>query len=201
MDKTKTNNITGTERECDSTSNSQLTIVNDNKIFTDVPALRQEVKAAFIRDRLAKTEQILAKAATEIYSEMQRQVAAYQEPLTETVEDHFRTVARTCGNLHGAIDAAIRLAGMLEAHKGKVDAEVEHGMRQGLDMLLLAVAALPPADQLSMIAKTQLLDQLGPAFDQNVNLRAMLMAAREHDIIRLSRMDSTFEFVRTATVQ
>jgi hypothetical protein len=174
--------------------------VTDEDTYIDVPVSREIVKAAFLKDRRAKTERLLAIAGTEIYNEMQVQITASNEPLTEAAEDQFRTVARNYCDLDGTMDAAIQVAGRLEANKSKVDADVERGMRQTLDTLLMAVAALQPANQLTLIAKVQLLGSLGPAFADNVNLRAMLMAALEHDAIRLSRMDPVFEVTRTGPV-
>jgi hypothetical protein len=174
--------------------------ITDEDTYIDVPVTREEVKADFIKDRLAKTERLLAIAGTEIYNEMQVQIAASNEPLTEAAEDQFRTVARNYCDLDGTMDAAIQLAGRIETNKGKVDADVERGMRQTLDTLLMAVAALQPANQLTLIAKVQLLGSLGPAFEDNVNLRAMLMAALQNDAIRLSRMDPVFEVTRSGPV-
>jgi hypothetical protein len=174
--------------------------ITDEDTYIDVPVSRADVKAAFIKDRMAKTERLLAIAGTEIYNEMQIQIAASNEPLTEAAEDQFRTVARNYCDLDGTMDAAIQLAGRIEANKGKVDADVERGMRQTLDTLLMAVAALQPQNQLTLIAKVQLLGSLGPAFADNINLRAMLMAALQNDAIRLSRMDPIFEVTRTGPV-
>jgi hypothetical protein len=222
MDKTKNDT---TDNVADSTTNDPVdTIANDNShynlhdhshdvansddtapitdedTYIDVPVSREEVKAAFIKDRRAKTERLLATAGTRILHEMQVQIAASKEPLTEAAEDQFRAVARGFCDMDGTMDAAIRLAGQIEAHKGKVDPEIERGMRQALDTLLMAVAALQPQNQLTLIAKVQLLGSLGPAFADNVNLRAMLMAALQDDAIRLSRMDPVFEVIRTGPV-
>jgi hypothetical protein len=181
-------------------NSAETTPITDGDTYIDVPVSREEVKAAFLKDRRAKTERLLAIAGTEIYNEMQIQIAASNEPLTDVAEDQFRTVARNYCNLDGTMDAAIQLAGRIEANKGKVDADVERGMRQTLDTLLMAVAALQPQNQLTLIAKVQLLGSLGPAFEDNINLRAMLMAALQNDAIRLSRMDPVFEVTRTGSV-
>jgi hypothetical protein len=214
MDKTKTatlntsqdisthesENTIANDNVCDAANSSKTAIITDEDTYIDVPVSREEVKAAFLRDRRAKTEQLLATAGTRIYEEMQLQMASAKEPLTAAAEDQYRAVAQSFCDMDGTMDAAIRLAGQIEANKGKVDADVERGMQQALDTLLMAVAALQPLNQLTLIAKVQLLGSLGPALEQNVNLRAMLMAAMEHDAIRLSRMDPMFEVIRTGPV-
>jgi hypothetical protein len=182
MDKTKTNSKTKTKPNAN-TNAAQ-------------PAANQ----SFAKQRRAMVEQLMAMSATEMESAFKEAIAAHQKPLTPAAEAQYRLVARDFCELRSMMDTAIAISGSLDAHAGKIDAEVERGMRQGLDTMLMAIAAVPPENQLMLIAKVNLLGQLGPALDQNANLRAMIMVALEQDTLRLSRMDPGFSVERTGPV-
>jgi hypothetical protein len=155
---------------------------------------------SFAKQRRAMVERLMAMSATEMESAFKEAIAAHQKPLTPAAEAQYRLVAQDFCELRSMMDTAVAISGSLDAHAGKIDHEVERGMRQGLDTMLMAIAAVPPENQLMLIAKVNLLGQLGPALDQNANLRAMIMVALEQDTLRLSKMDPGFSVERTGPV-
>jgi hypothetical protein len=168
----------------------------DDRVVT-----REEAGEALRREHRPRLERLLAQASTETQEELPWDATDAMKLLTQEAEQQYREVAHTICDLIHTMEAAKNLAAQIEIHAGEVDPMVEQGMRQGLDTLLMAVAALEPPDQRTLIAKIELLGRLGPTFDKNVNLRAMIMAALEHDAIRLSRANPGFEIIRIGPVQ
>jgi hypothetical protein len=180
MDKTKTNSKTETD--------------------ANTSAARPAANQSFAKKRRAMVERLMAMSATEMEGAFKEAIAAHQKPLTPAAEAQYRLVARDFCELRSMMDTAVAISGSLDAHAGKIHHEVERGMRQGLDTMLMAIAAVPPENQLMLIAKVNLLGQLGPALNQNANLRAMVMVALEQDTLRLSKMEPGFSVERTGPV-
>jgi hypothetical protein len=184
MDKTKTSTETNTKTETNTNGSSAQ------------PAANQ----SFATKRRAMVERLMAMSATEMEGAFKEAIAAHQKPLTPAAEAQYRLVAQDFCELRRMMNTAVAISGSLNAHAGKIDQEVERGMRQGLDTMLMAIAAVPPESQLMLIAKVNLLGQLGPALDQNTNLRAMVMVALEQDTLRLSKMEPGFRVEHTGPV-